>query len=102
MDLIDSAAMPLVTSTAVQLVRLATRAYTGQTILVSGALAASDVPRVLGPDRFNGHAIRGGHSSSAIRFADWTSIGNSHGTSNAPSNEYQTGRFESHIAMFLA
>jgi NADPH:quinone reductase-like Zn-dependent oxidoreductase len=38
LDLIDAAAIPLVSLTGDQLVRLATRAVSGQTILVSGAL----------------------------------------------------------------
>jgi NADPH:quinone reductase-like Zn-dependent oxidoreductase len=40
MDLIDAAAIPLVSLTGDQLVRLATRAVSGQTILVSGALGS--------------------------------------------------------------
>ena len=40
LDLIDAAAIPLVTLTGDQLVRLATRAVSGQTILVSGALGS--------------------------------------------------------------
>jgi NADPH:quinone reductase-like Zn-dependent oxidoreductase len=39
-DLIDAAAIPLVSLTGDQLVRLATRALSGQTILVSGALGS--------------------------------------------------------------
>jgi NADPH:quinone reductase-like Zn-dependent oxidoreductase len=39
-DLIDAAAIPLVSLTGDQLVRLATRAVSGQTILVSGALGS--------------------------------------------------------------
>jgi NADPH:quinone reductase-like Zn-dependent oxidoreductase len=39
-DLVDSAAIPLVTLTGEQLVRLAARAQSGQTILVSGALGS--------------------------------------------------------------
>jgi NADPH:quinone reductase-like Zn-dependent oxidoreductase len=39
-DLIDAAAIPLVSLTGDQLVRLATRAVRGQTILVSGALGS--------------------------------------------------------------
>jgi NADPH:quinone reductase-like Zn-dependent oxidoreductase len=40
LDLIDAAAIPLVSLTGDQLVRLATRAVSGQTILVSGALGS--------------------------------------------------------------
>lgn len=40
LDLIDAAAIPLVTLTGEQLVRLAARAQRGQTILVSGALGS--------------------------------------------------------------
>jgi len=40
LDLIDAAAIPLVSLTGDQLVRLATRATSGQTILVSGALGS--------------------------------------------------------------
>ena len=40
LDLVDSAAIPLVTLTGEQLVRLAARAQPGQTILVSGALGS--------------------------------------------------------------
>jgi NADPH:quinone reductase-like Zn-dependent oxidoreductase len=40
LDLVDSAAIPLVTLTGEQLVRLAARARSGQTILVSGALGS--------------------------------------------------------------
>jgi NADPH:quinone reductase-like Zn-dependent oxidoreductase len=40
LDLVDSAAIPLVTLTGEQLVRLAARARPGQTILVSGALGS--------------------------------------------------------------
>jgi NADPH:quinone reductase-like Zn-dependent oxidoreductase len=40
LDLVDSAAIPLVTLTGEQLVRLAARAQSGQTILVSGALGS--------------------------------------------------------------
>ena len=40
LDLVDSAALPLVTLTGDQLVRLAARAQRGQTLLVSGALGS--------------------------------------------------------------
>ena len=40
LNLVDSAAIPLVTLTGEQLVRLAARAQSGQTILVSGALGS--------------------------------------------------------------
>jgi len=40
LDLIDAAAIPLVSLTGDQLVRLATRAVSGQTILISGALGS--------------------------------------------------------------
>jgi NADPH:quinone reductase-like Zn-dependent oxidoreductase len=40
LDLVDSAAIPLVTLTGDQLVRLAARAQSGQTLLVSGALGS--------------------------------------------------------------
>jgi NADPH:quinone reductase-like Zn-dependent oxidoreductase len=40
LDLIDAAAIPLISLTGDQLVRLATRAVSGQTILVSGALGS--------------------------------------------------------------
>src|SRR6202522_4379574 len=40
LDLIDAAAIPLVSLTGDQLVRLTTRAVSGQTILVSGALGS--------------------------------------------------------------
>ena len=40
LDLVDAAAIPLVSLTGDQLVRLATRAVSGQTILVSGALGS--------------------------------------------------------------
>src|ERR1700677_5105294 len=40
LDLIDAAAIPLVSLTGDQLVRLATRAVNGQTILISGALGS--------------------------------------------------------------
>jgi NADPH:quinone reductase-like Zn-dependent oxidoreductase len=53
LDLIDAAAIPLVSLTGDQLVRLATRAVSGQTILVSGALgsvgrAAVHTAKILG------------------------------------------------------
>jgi NADPH:quinone reductase-like Zn-dependent oxidoreductase len=40
LDLVDSAAIPLITLTGEQLVRLAARAQPGQTVLVSGALGS--------------------------------------------------------------
>jgi NADPH:quinone reductase-like Zn-dependent oxidoreductase len=59
LDLVDAAAIPLVVLTGDQLVKLATRAQTGQTILVSGALGSVGRAAVHSAKKLGAHVIAG-------------------------------------------
>jgi NADPH:quinone reductase-like Zn-dependent oxidoreductase len=59
LDLVDAAALPLVVLTGDQLVKLATRAQTGQTILVSGALGSVGRAAVHSAKKLGAHVIAG-------------------------------------------
>jgi NADPH:quinone reductase-like Zn-dependent oxidoreductase len=59
LDLVDAAAIPLVVLTGDQLVKLATRAQTGQTILVSGALGSVGRAAVHSAKKIGAHVIAG-------------------------------------------
>jgi NADPH:quinone reductase-like Zn-dependent oxidoreductase len=59
LDLIDAAAIPLVSLTGDQLVRNATRAASGQTILVSGALGSVGRAAVHTAKKLGAHVIAG-------------------------------------------
>src|SRR5450432_839818 len=58
-DLVDAAAIPLVVLTGDQLVKLATRAQTGQVILVSGALGSVGRAAVHSAKKLGAHVIAG-------------------------------------------
>jgi len=67
-DLVDSAAIPLVTMTGEQLVRLAARAQRGQTIIVTGALGSVGRAAVHTAKKLGLHviaAVRGGQLAAA-------------------------------------
>jgi NADPH:quinone reductase-like Zn-dependent oxidoreductase len=59
LDLVDAAAIPLVVLTGDQLVKLATRAQTGQAILVSGALGSVGRAAVHSAKKLGAHVIAG-------------------------------------------
>jgi NADPH:quinone reductase-like Zn-dependent oxidoreductase len=59
LDLVDAAAIPLVVLTGDQLVKLATRAQPGQTILVSGALGSVGRAAVHSAKKLGAHVIAG-------------------------------------------
>jgi len=59
LDLVDSAAIPLVVLTGEQLVRLATRASQGQTIIVSGALGSVGRAAVHAAQKLGARVIAG-------------------------------------------
>ena len=71
-DLIDAAAIPLVSLTGDQLVRLATRATAGQTILVSGALGSVGRAAVHTAKKLGATVIAGVRSS---QLAETKSLG---------------------------
>jgi NADPH:quinone reductase-like Zn-dependent oxidoreductase len=79
MDPVDSAAIPLVSLTGDQLVRLASRAQSGQTLLVTGALgsvgrAAVHTARKLGAKVIAGVRARQLSEASALEVADVIAI----------------------------
>jgi len=59
LDLVDAAAIPLVVLTGDQLIKLATRAQKGQTILVSGALGSVGRAAVHSAKKLGAHVIAG-------------------------------------------
>jgi len=59
LDLVDAAAIPLVVLTGDQLVKLATRVQSGQTILVSGALGSVGRAAVHSAKKLGAHVIAG-------------------------------------------
>jgi NADPH:quinone reductase-like Zn-dependent oxidoreductase len=75
LDLIDAAAIPLVSLTGDQLVRLATRAVSGQTILVSGALGSVGRAAVHTAKKLGATVIAGVRRR---QLADVTALGVSH------------------------
>jgi NADPH:quinone reductase-like Zn-dependent oxidoreductase len=75
LDLIDAAAIPLVSLTGDQLVRLATRAVSGQTILISGALGSVGRAAVHTAKKLGVRVIAGVRER---QLADVTELGVSH------------------------
>jgi NADPH:quinone reductase-like Zn-dependent oxidoreductase len=70
LDLIDAAAIPLVSLTGDQLVRLATRAVSGQTILVSGALGSVGRAAVHTAKKLGATVIAGVRKAQLAEVAD--------------------------------